>query len=69
MHRAFPSLSARFIRPISFFPQTALSFLPPHRYLAMAANGANGSDSRPVFFFDIDNCVRTKETYSVYLGY
>ena len=25
----------------------------------MAANGAHG-DSRPVFFFDIDNCVRFK---------
>jgi pyrimidine and pyridine-specific 5'-nucleotidase len=26
----------------------------------MAANGANGSDSRPVFFFDIDNCLYSK---------
>lgn len=25
----------------------------------MAANGAAGGDSRPIFFFDIDNCVRT----------
>lgn len=60
MYRAFPLLSGgRFFFSPALFFQTASS-LPRQtfRAFAMAANGVNGCDSRPVFFFDIDNCVR-----------
>lgn len=66
MNRALPLLSGRrfFCSQAPCF-QTVFS-LPRQTFrpFAMAANGANGSDSRPVFFFDIDNCVRCAE-YSI----
>lgn len=62
MHRAFGRFTGQFLRPVSFSPKSSLGspFIPRWNSTMTAVNGANGSDSRPVFFFDIDNCVRLK---------
>lgn len=60
MHRSFALSSCRLIRPIVTLSRLSPAYLPLrlHNSRSMATNGANGvSDSRPVFFFDIDNCV------------
>lgn len=62
MHRSFFSLPARqFLRPTSFISKTTIYLPRINRYSTMTADVTNGAgaggDSRPVFFFDIDNCV------------
>lgn len=61
MHRAFGRFG-QFLRPVSSLPRTTLGspLIPRWNSTMTAVNGANGGDSRPVFFFDIDNCVRLK---------
>lgn len=56
MHRAF-SVARPFSRR-SNLPRATPNVFPTHRNSTMATrNRATGNDSRPVFFFDIDNCV------------
>lgn len=60
MHQSFVLSSYRLIRPVTNLSSLSSVYLPLrfHSSRPMATNGANGvSDSRPVFFFDIDNCV------------
>lgn len=62
MHRAFSGFSGRQCSRPFIFPRSAIKPVffqgACRNYIMATSNGANGvTDSRPVFFFDIDNCV------------